>query len=349
MNNNNPTYFQSPDKSGRDAAETERPAAESVISRRRFLKLMGITASALAVKGIDYGSGDLLWRRDRTEIGFAYQQNSLKNSPAAWLVLGGYNVYDSRPIAGALAPSLGKTGPVAYLNYAENGLSTGEIGQSILNFTERQKISELNFYLHSMAGAVFVDTYTKIKPELALRNIAINNLLLDGSPYNLYDVKGDKRQAAELVARLSGWWDNPGVISKFSSEAINKVVERLNRETAFTPWQMIQQAAKNAVGGASPRTSQDQLKLLYELPMYEGLLSRASRPCFIGPSNPDDDKTVDRDLAIADWKKASGGNLEVILLDNIHHADPVRFAAKYNQAISYYLWRQTNNPQRNLS
>lgn len=328
----------------RQAAATEAQLAP--LSRRRFIKnLFAVTASAVLLKGIDRGSGDILWQRDRTEIGYTYRPGFYRDSRSIWLVAGGYNVFDTRPIAGALTPSLSKTAPVGYINYAENGLSTNELGQSILDFANRHKINELNLYLHSMAGTIFVDTYTKIRHELALRSVAINNLLLDCSPYNVFDVKNDKREAAELMARLGNWWQDPGVISKFSIEAINKVSERLSRQTAFTAWQMLREAGRNATSGASPRTSQDELELLSTLPVYDNLFARVGQVCFIGPSNPQDDQTVDRDLAIAHWRKITGGNLQVILLDDIHHADPTRFASKYNQAINYYLWRQSNRPR----
>ncbi len=305
------------------APELDEHIAADHPTRRNLL--IG-TAGVIAGMRIDQEFGQLVWGGTDPKI-TTYSQKNLDAFPhASWLIVPGFGVSHTESIAKPLQPTMDEYGQIAGVTYSPNGLQMDDLARNTANYCLRNRISTLHMYGHSMGGMVAVELAALLKRK---HNILTDIVVLDCSPQQLQDVKGDvKRLGVELLAMAGRLSYHGGPLTRMALEV---AVRLTDKGESFT------KAFAEAFNRDKSTTASNELlqSLAGYMPSY-----RASKflkhlggttMCHLAPQHADRDNVVDKNSSRIHWT-ASSLDKKLLCADGPHtgHADPGRYQAEYN-------------------
>jgi hypothetical protein len=298
------------------------------ISRRSFLA--GTIATAALFVGADKGLSEIIWGDQQTDVRVLPEHEKL-DSDELWLVVPGLGVQSSFGIASTLRTSLEAQAPVAYLQISDEGLSLDALAEGVNRLCHDRKIKKLHLFGNSMG----LPTGLQIANRTDISDIGY--VVGDGSPHDMEDVKDEK--LSRVVKKIVEVYP-PGYLSKLIGEAVNSTIRDPNNELSIL--EQLKNAHRVTGEGVAPQVWADQLVLLGQVDpkTYTEKVQEKTKKAYIQPIEPDNDKVVKVTQANRKYSDTFGG-ITTLGIDISHHASPNEFSGQYNQAITNYLYRQT--------
>lgn len=340
------------------------------MSRRSVFRVFGkvalVTAWAVggtvAAEKVDQFIGDKIWPSTKPQMHEILPETQLTSEQLqhGTFVCGGFNTKNATTIATALKASLGSNGRLFGIEYDNKGIQLDELVDAMEVEIEAKGLKEISLYGHSMGGDVMLMAAAELakrRPELVFRNI-----MLDCTPSGFEAVRAKNKGIGSFFANLK-IRGGPGI--RMAIELWNSP----NRHTFFAPAtpvantrailnrMIVIKNEKFNSYSASNNLAADQLNVIeaIDVPNIFSYLAEATkkqlRPLevtMLRPRNGAQDGIVDVDVAETAFRAAgteTGVRVSTLMLDGaeIHHADPVESAEKYNAQIWGMLQSQAES------
>lgn len=293
-------------------------------TRSAIMLAVGLFATSLTV---DRSLGELMWHGAETNVSILSEHEEYYTDDIMF-VLPGLGVQSGEGIASVLKSSFESSSTIAYAQYSDDGVDLGVLTADIEQQLSERNAKTVSFYAHSMGGSILM----QILPEIA-KKYPINNIILDCSPFTIYDAKNSFAPVSASVIPAYGG----GLLTKFGFEIVNNTITHKNNSLSIA--EQLKDAYRVTVTGSSPRLWTNQFGLLGKTNPYNFRISETKKAniYYIMPDNPDNDETVYTNYAFKAWDDYYGGRVRLITVFGGGHANETDRPSEYKQALAPYF------------
>ena len=297
------------------------------MSRRTFLHRVG----QAAVVGIasDTLAGELMWAGTNPEIHVLDNPEAKQQFPTTYtLAIGGFNVSRVEGLGHAVASILPGYGQVAYLQNSTRGLDLADIEREAVRFIEKNNVSRLRLYGHSMGGMLATQLGATLKDKVDV----LEALILDCSPASYRDVRGEDQTGTWVLQATDEMSLHLGPGARVLMETASPIID--GKRDFFT-------VCKKALGKVSSgeicsnRLVQAQASLIrtFNASDYRHVFGNETSIIRLRPENYEADDTVNNETSLPRWRAGLAHEVLDIPVKGSGHANPGQHEKQYAAAL----------------
>jgi hypothetical protein len=300
---------------------TEQPSP--LLNRRTILKAGGVGIAGALIAGSKANTEltNSLWHDTRTSLKI-FETGGQANGEC-WIVVPGLGVQSGEGIMKALHPSLEMGQYAGYVSYADTGIELDTIAESINRAQHKLGFCSVNFYLHSMGGAMIPAILSRLDAAIAVGTLGYNC-----TPWTKQYTSDE--HLIDLIASLP-------VEGSYATKLASQLVDRFCRpqieDLSFTEKLGVVMSMTN--DRSSPKTWLQQIRYLSTASLSDyDIIPESIRSIYLTPSDPSTDPVVRVPEAIATFRATIPGIKSVVRVGSEGHANPRQYPTEYNRALA---------------